>query len=57
MLDEEKQQLMSLGFKISGVTVFESRIHETWSSAMFNQRVLKKFGDDLIKDIEIKNVH
>ena len=47
---------MSAGFKISGVTVFDKGESETWSSAMLNQRVLQKYGDDLIKDIEIDHV-
>ena len=44
--------MITLGFKVNGVAVFEGE-SETWSSAMLNQRTLRKFGDDLIKDIEI----
>ena len=48
---------MNLGLKISGVTVFDMSKHETWSSAMFNQRLLKTYGDDLINDIEIHELN
>ena len=47
---------MSAGLILNGVTVFESNAAETWSSSMFNQRVLKKFGDEIIKDLVIEDV-
>ena len=41
---------MSLGLKIGGMTIFEIGHHETWSNAMFVQRLLKIYGDGLVKD-------
>ena len=52
VLEEERNQVITLGFKVNGVPIFEGE-SETWSSAMLNQRMLKKFGDDLIEAIEI----
>ena len=48
--------MMHAGFTVNGVTVFDSGEYETWSSSMFNQRVLKKFGDELIKDMVFDTV-
>ena len=48
VLDDERDLAITLGFKVNGVTVFDEGESETWSSAMLNQRMLKKFGDDLI---------
>ena len=61
MLEEEKEQIINLGLTVNGVTVFDvSTVKgmvageaETWSTAMFGNRLVKKFGDDLHKDIEI----
>ena len=44
---------MSTGVFIGDVTVFDFLESETWSSSMFNQRLLKKYGDDLIKAISV----
>ena len=35
VLDEDKQQIIRLGFKVDGITVFGFGSYETWSRAMF----------------------
>ena len=57
VLDINKVQMMKAGFFVNGVTVFDKGMTETWSSSMFNQRVLKRFGDELIKDMEFESVN
>ena len=47
---------MRTGFKVNGVTVFDIGLAEFWSSSMFNQRLLKKFGDELIRDMDIESL-
>ena len=53
VLEDERDQAITIGFTVNGVIVFDVGESETWSSAMLNQRMLKKFGDDLIEAIEI----
>ena len=48
---------MKAGLTVNGVTVLDKALTETWSCSMFNQRVLKKFGDELIKDMVIDFVN
>ena len=48
VLEDERDQAITIGFTVNGVIVFDEGESETWSSAMLNQRMLKKFGDDLI---------
>ena len=46
-----------LGLKVNGVSVFDERGEsETWSSAMLSKRMLKTFGDKLIKEVEIQRL-
>ena len=50
-----------MGFTVNGIIVFDvssiagmvSVEAETWSTAMFGNRLIKRFGDDLFKDVEI----
>ena len=53
VLADDRQEAISLGFNINGVIVFDEGLAETWSSSMLNQRILKKFGDELIDSVEI----
>ena len=57
VLEEEKDRIIIVGFKVNGVLVFESERDtgeaETWSSAMFGNRVIKVFGDDPFNEVEI----
>ena len=47
---------MTCGITINDVIVFEKEETETWSSAMLNQRTLKKFGDGLVTSLEVEKV-
>ena len=53
VLDEDKQPIICLGFIVDGIIVFERGSFETWSSAMFVQRYLKKAGDFPIEKCEV----
>ena len=56
ILEDGKQLLYCAGLALNKVDVFEKGAYETWSSSMLNQRILKKFGDDLIKAVKIHNL-
>ena len=57
VLDDEKDRVIILGLKVNGNIVFDalggSGEAETWSSAMFGNRVIKEHGDDDIKEVEV----
>ena len=44
---------MSAGLKIGGTEVLKTGESETWSNSMLKQRMLKTYGDDLVKDVDI----
>ena len=48
---------MSLGLKIGGMTIFEKGSSETWSNAMLVQRLLKIYGDGLVKDPVVEGLN
>ena len=48
---------MSLGLKVGDISVFEIGSHETWSNAMLVQRLLKIYGDGLVKDLVIEGLN
>ena len=54
--EDQKQQIMQAGIRINDVIVFDAGESETWSSAMFRQRSLKRFGDGLVTSLEIERV-
>ena len=56
ILEDGKQLMYCAGLALNKVDVFEEGAYETWSSSMLNQRILKKFGDDLIKAVKIHNL-
>ena len=49
VLEEDKVYDFELGLTINGKHVFKNEAHN-WSNAMFVQRLLKEFGDDLVTD-------
>ena len=53
-LEDEKSLKFCSGLALNGVEVFAEGECDTWSASMYNQRILKKFGDDPIKAIKIE---
>ena len=47
---------MSTGLKIGGIEVLKPGESETWSNSMLKQRILKRYGDDPVKDAVIEEV-
>ena len=56
VLDDEEQEVINLSLEVGGAEVFKADHHETWSHAMFIQRLLKTYGDDLVKDLVISEL-
>ena len=48
---------MSAGLKVGGVSVLHPGESETWSNPMLCQRILKTYGDDLFKDVDVDTVY
>ena len=58
VLEEEKDQVIKLGYIVNDVPIFDERGEsETWSSSMLNQRSLRIFGDALYKAVQISHLH
>ena len=43
--------------KLNGLEVLEPRFRENWSNHMLKQLILKRFGDDPVKKMEIGGVY
>ena len=48
---------MSLGLEVGDTTVFEIGSHETWSNVMLVKRLLKVYGDGLVKDLVFEGLN
>ena len=57
ILEDDKQLVYCAGLSLNKKEVFADSESDTWCSSMMSQRILKRFGDELIKAVKISGLN